>query len=154
MCADKAEFKRLIESMGWSQTEAARRLRKRPSAINHLVNPDHPNKPTATTMELLRPIIARERPGLVNTQTGGLKEARPKATRLSAKERECIEDLRQLPPGDQKKAYAARVGAASTRRRRLTAIIIRQTHAVGSLSSVILPSRTNARSQRRTQNSP
>ncbi len=59
MDALKAEFKRLIEIMEWSQTETARRLAKTPSAINHLVNPDHSNKPTQTTLRLLKLIIAQ-----------------------------------------------------------------------------------------------
>lgn len=110
MHVDKAEFKRLIESMGWSQTEAARRLRKTPSAINHLVNPDHPNKPGQTTLLLLKLIIARERPDLVNAQSSELKDAptgtKPNATRLSPRERQIIESLQQLPAAEQQKVYA------------------------------------------------
>lgn len=96
--------------MAWSQSEAARRLHKTPSAINHLLNPDHPNKPTETTMELLKLIIARERPELVNAQTCELKEpwtgAKPNITRLSPKEQKMIEGMRQLPLGEQQKVYA------------------------------------------------
>jgi plasmid maintenance system antidote protein VapI len=109
MDPEKAEFKRLIELMGWSQTEAARRLRKTPSAINHLVNPDHPNKPTQTMMQLLKLIIASERPDLINAQTYELKEtaqgAKPAVPQLSARERELIEGLKQLPPEEQERVY-------------------------------------------------
>jgi hypothetical protein len=110
MHADKAEIKRLIEIMGWSQTEAARRLRKTPSAINHLVNPDHPNKPTQTTLQLLKLIIASERPDLINAHTFELKEgpaaALPGALHLGDRERELIESLRKLPPAEREKVYA------------------------------------------------
>jgi hypothetical protein len=95
--------------MGWSQTEAARRLRNTPSAINHLVNPDHPNKPTQTMMQLLKLIIASERPDLINAQTYELKEtaqgAKPAVPQLSARERELIEGLKQLPPEEQERVY-------------------------------------------------
>src|ERR1700683_480616 len=105
MDPEKAEFKRLIELMGWSQTEAARRLHKTPSAINHLVNPDHPNLPTQTMMQLLKLIIASERPDLINPQTFELKETGPGANQafahLSPRERELIESLKRLPPGEQ-----------------------------------------------------
>ena len=107
---EKAEFKRLIELMEWSQTEAARRLHITPSAINHLVNPDHPNKPTRTMMQLLKLIIASERPDLINAQTFELKEAPPgakrEAMRLSPRERELFEGMKRLPPVEQAKLYA------------------------------------------------
>jgi hypothetical protein len=110
MHPDKAEFKRLIELLGWSQTEAARRLHKTPSAINHLVNPGHPNKPTKTMMELLKLIMARDSPGLVNDQTCELKKAgagaKPDATRLSPRERKIMDGLKQLPAVEQERVYA------------------------------------------------
>jgi hypothetical protein len=85
-------------------------LRKTPGAINHLVNPDHPNKPTETMMELLRLIIACERPGLVNAQTcestEGPKGAKPNVMRLSRKERVMIERMRRLPPRELETVYA------------------------------------------------
>ena len=110
MNAQKTEFKKLIEIAGWSQTEVAKRLGKTPSAINHLLNPKHPNKPTQTTMRLLKMIVARERPERVNTQTferKGIANDTPASTvRLSASEGELIRRLRQLSVKDQEKAYA------------------------------------------------
>jgi transcriptional regulator with XRE-family HTH domain len=107
MDALKAEFKRLIEIMGWSQTEAAKRLGKTPSAINHLVNPDHSNKPTETTIRLLKLIIARERPELFNARTFELKEsAKMEYSQLNPKERDLIRGLRSLSPQEQEKIYA------------------------------------------------
>jgi len=108
MDPEKAEFKRLIDLMGWSQSEAARKLYKTPAAVNHLVNPDHPNKPTQTTLQLLKLIIATERPELFETAFE-LKEGAPAKNepgRLNAKERGLIEMLRQAPPEEQEKIYA------------------------------------------------
>ena len=106
----KSEFRRLLELMEWSQTEAARRLHKTPSAINHLVNPDHPNQPTQTMMQLLKLIIASERPDLINPQTYELREAPPGAklayNHLTPRERHLIEGLKRLPPLEQDKVYA------------------------------------------------
>ncbi len=112
MDTEKEEFRRLIDLMGWSQTEAARRLHKTPSAINHLVNPDHPNKPTQTMMQLLKLIIAGERPDLFNPQTYELKEkgapyrVKREAVALSPREWELIEKLRQFPSEDQERLYS------------------------------------------------
>ena len=96
--------------MGWSQTEAARRLHKTPSAINHLVNPAHSNKPTETMMQLFKLIIASERPDLINAHTYELNEGsvayKSDAGKLGSRERELIEGLRQLPPAEQEKVYA------------------------------------------------
>jgi plasmid maintenance system antidote protein VapI len=107
---EKAEFRRLIELMGWSQTEAARRLHKTPSAINHLVNPDHPNQPTQTMMQLLKLIIASERPDLINPQTYELKEAasgyKSAHPHLTQRERELLEGLKQLPLEEQDRLYS------------------------------------------------
>jgi transcriptional regulator with XRE-family HTH domain len=104
----KAEFKRLVEIMGWTQTEAAKRLGKTPAAINHLVNPDHPNKPTETTLRLFKLLIARERPELISARTFELKGAARKAdpTPLNARERGLILRLRLLPRDEQEKVYA------------------------------------------------
>jgi plasmid maintenance system antidote protein VapI len=107
MDALKSEFKRLIEIMAWSQTEAAKRLGKTPSAINHLVNPDHSNKPTETTIRLLKLIIARERPELFNARTFELKEsAKMDYSQLNPKERELMRGLRSLSQAEQEKIYA------------------------------------------------
>jgi hypothetical protein len=109
MDPEKAEFKRLIDLMGWSQSEAARRLHKTPGAVNHLVNPEHPNKPTQTTLQLLKLIIASERPDLFEAAFE-LKESppgsKPDQGRLSHRERGLIEMLRQAPPEEQERVYA------------------------------------------------
>jgi transcriptional regulator with XRE-family HTH domain len=104
----KAEFKRLIEIMGWSQTDAASQLGKTPGAISHLVNPDHPNKPTQTTLRLLKLIIARERPDLFTARTFELKKSARNAdyVHLNAKERDLIRRLRELAKDEREKIFA------------------------------------------------
>ena len=97
MNALKTEFRDLIESMGWSQTDAAKRLGKTPGAVNHLLNPHHPNKPTQTTMRLLKMLVARERPDLANTRTverQGVANKVPTSNgQLSPRERDLIHRL-------------------------------------------------------------
>lgn len=109
MDTHKAEFKRLVEIMGWSQTETAKKLAKSPSAINHLLNPDHPNQPTESTLRLLKMIIANERPDFFKGGAPELKEinsSAPEPPKVTAKEREMIQRMRSLPPDEQERIYA------------------------------------------------
>jgi hypothetical protein len=75
------------------------------SAINHLVNPVHPNKPTWTMMKLLNRIMAQERPDLVKPQDCEKKEAltavKPGPTHFSPVEKKIIEGVRELPAAEQ-----------------------------------------------------
>jgi hypothetical protein len=75
-----------------------------------LVNPGHSNKPTQTMMQLFKLIIASERPDLINAQTYELRDAttsnKPEALRLSPRERDLIQSLKQLPPEDQRRVYS------------------------------------------------
>jgi hypothetical protein len=110
MDAQKVEFNRLIKIAGWSQTEAAKRLGKTPGAINHLINPGHPNKPTQTTMRLLKMLVARERKGVLKaakvTSKGNAESATAGDAQFSVKERDLIQRLRKLSGKDQEKVYA------------------------------------------------
>src|ERR1700744_4703807 len=109
MDALKAEFKKLVEVMGWSQTETARRLAKSPSAINRLLNPNPPNRPSESTLRLLKMIIATERPDFFKRGALDLKDAvanSPDPSKLSAKELRLIEQLRSVSPEEQKKICA------------------------------------------------
>jgi transcriptional regulator with XRE-family HTH domain len=108
MDALKAEFRRLIEITGWTQSEAARMLGKTPAAINHLVNPDHPNKPSETTLRLFKLLIAGERPELFNARTFELKETNwgAAAAPLNSKERDLIRRLRLLQREDRDRIYS------------------------------------------------
>ncbi|HEX4122332.1 MAG TPA: helix-turn-helix transcriptional regulator [Verrucomicrobiae bacterium] len=109
MDAHKAEFKKLVEMMGWSQTQTAMKLGKSPSAINHLLNPDHPNRPTESTLRLLKLVIEHERPdffkkGALDVRESSASEAA--ASRLTAKESRLIQRLRSVRPEEQGKIYA------------------------------------------------
>jgi transcriptional regulator with XRE-family HTH domain len=107
MDASKEEFKRLLEVSGWSQTEAADKLGKTPGAINHLLNPDHPNKPPETTLRLMKLLIARERGGHFDERNSGSKGAANRETSpLTARERGLIDCLRALPREEQERIYA------------------------------------------------
>jgi hypothetical protein len=61
-------------------------------------------------MQLLKLIMASERPYLMNAQTFELKETatgtKPPVVYLNPRERELMEGLRQLPPEEQAKIYA------------------------------------------------
>ena len=107
MDSSKEEFKRLLELSGWSQTEAAGKLGKTPSAINHLLNPDHPNKPQETTLRLMKLLVARERGGFRKARDAELKTTGAGETsQFTARERELIDRLRALPRGEQERIYA------------------------------------------------
>jgi transcriptional regulator with XRE-family HTH domain len=105
MDASKEEFKRLLELSGWSQTEAAGKLGKTPGAINHLLNPDHPNKPQETTLRLMKLLIARERGGSRNARNGESKGA-GETSQFTARERGLIDRLRALSRVEQERIYA------------------------------------------------
>jgi hypothetical protein len=109
MNALKLEFKSLITILGWSQSEAAKRLEKTPSAINHLINPNHPNKPTRTTLRLLKLIIARERPDLSKTPPDNSKKAAVDTLIcnliLSKEESRMISQVRRLDADDREQVY-------------------------------------------------
>ncbi len=95
--------------MGWTQSEAARRLGVSAAAINHLMNSDHPNKPSKTALQLLKLIVAGEKPDAFNIRTLGSKSAAfgpgVKASDLELKsnyytpeERAILEAMRNAPP--------------------------------------------------------
>ena len=109
MDATKEEFKRLLELSGWSQTEAAQRLGNTPGAINHWLNPDHPNKPLETTLKLMKLLLAQERGGNSVGKNAGAKAAAAggdAVERLTARERGLIDCLRALPRKEQERIYA------------------------------------------------
>jgi hypothetical protein len=74
------------------------------------LNPDHPNKPIGTMIELLKVIIAHERPGIIDGQAIEGRDAgtgaKPNAVPFSLRERERIEDWRKLSVKDQEAVYA------------------------------------------------
>jgi hypothetical protein len=108
MDAKKTEFIKLAGVMGWSQTETARRLHKTPSAINHLMNPSHPNKPTRTTLQLLKLIIAGERPDLFSSAFKLKANPAPlkaDSLQLSRRELALMTRLRRLTPREQTRAH-------------------------------------------------
>jgi hypothetical protein len=61
-------------------------------------------------MQLLKHIIANERPDLINAYAFEFKEVHaatvPGALHLGSKERDIIESVKQLPPLEREKVYA------------------------------------------------
>jgi len=64
----------------------------------------------AAALRLLKLIIARERPGLVDSTSSKLKNVptggKPDATRLGPREWETLQTMRRLPPNEREKVYA------------------------------------------------
>jgi plasmid maintenance system antidote protein VapI len=99
----KQEFLDLMKVIGWTQAEAARQLAMTSGAVNQLVNPNSPVRPSQTTLRLFKLIVASQRPETMNVKTLELK-ADPGAA-LSLPERRLIEALRKIPNNDLPRAY-------------------------------------------------
>jgi plasmid maintenance system antidote protein VapI len=100
----KQEFLDLMKVIGWTQAEAARQLAMTSGAVNQLVNPNSPVRPSQTTLRLFKLIVASQRPEAINAKTLELK-ADPEAA-LSLPERKLIEALRKIPAAEVPRAYA------------------------------------------------
>jgi len=92
---ENQEFFALLEAIGWSPAEAARRLFISPSNISQYKKGE--SRPSPTTMGLLKLILATEKPGSL-TAALELSESA-----LSKWEREVIEDLRWLHVDDRER---------------------------------------------------
>jgi hypothetical protein len=73
-------------------------------AVNQLVNPNSPVRPSQTTLRLFKLIVAAQRPEAINAKTLELK-ADP-GSALSLPERKLIDAIRRIPPGELPRAYA------------------------------------------------
>jgi hypothetical protein len=91
----------MMEVMGWNQTETARHLHMTPSAVNHIINPNHPTRPSLTTIQLFKLLLARDKPDSINVRTMQIKEEA-----IGAEERNIIEELRQLPRNERERVLA------------------------------------------------
>ena len=107
----KQEFLDLMKVIGWTQAEAARQLAMTSGAVNQLVNPNSPVRPSQTTLRLFKLIVASQRPEAINAKTLELK-ADPGAA-LSLPERRLIEALRKIPNSDLPRAYHVLHGVIS-----------------------------------------
>jgi hypothetical protein len=79
----KQEFSDLMKVIGWTQAEAARQLAMTSGAVNQLVNPNSPVRPSQTTLRLFKLIVAAQRPGGHQRQDPGI-EGRPRLGPLLA----------------------------------------------------------------------
>jgi hypothetical protein len=108
----KEEFARLVAIMGWNQSETARQLHMSAAAVSNLMNPNHSNRPRATTLQLLKLIVSGEHPEAIEPRHFKLK-GRPGAGAtlsvredyLDARERKLITDLRRISANDQETLY-------------------------------------------------
>jgi hypothetical protein len=101
----KQEFIDLMNVMGWTQAETARQLCMTSGAVNQLVNPDLPVKPSTTTLGFFKLLVATQRPEAMNAKTMQLKES--PGAHMSAAERKLVEALRRVPEAELPRAYAA-----------------------------------------------
>ena len=99
----KQEFLDLMKVIGWTQAEAARQLAMTSGAVNQLVNPNSPVRPSQTTLRLFKLIVAAQRPEAINSKTLELKADPNQA--MSLPERRLIEALRKIPNSDLPRAY-------------------------------------------------
>jgi hypothetical protein len=72
-------------------------------AVNQLVNPNLPVRPSTTTLRLFKLLVASQRPEAMNAKTLELKANATNS--FSAAERKLIEALRKLPPSELPRAY-------------------------------------------------
>jgi plasmid maintenance system antidote protein VapI len=99
----KQEFVDLMNVIGWTQAETARQLCMTSGAVNQLVNPNLPVRPSTTTLRLFKLLVASQRPEAMNAKTLELKANATNS--FSAAERKLIEALRKLPPSELPRAY-------------------------------------------------
>ena len=100
----KQEFLDLMKVIGWTQAEAARQLAMTSGAVNQLVNPNSPVRPSQTTLRLFKLIVAAQRPEAINAKTLELK-ADP-GSALSLPERKLVDAMRRIPTAELPRAYA------------------------------------------------
>lgn len=96
----KTEFVDLLRVMEWSQAEASRQLHMTTSAVNQIVNPASPVRPSPVTMRLLKLIVATQRPDAIHPETMALKEGV-----FTQQELKLIEDIRTLSDADRQRVY-------------------------------------------------
>lgn len=98
MDALKKEFVELMKVVGWTQAEVARQLCMTSGAVNQIVNPNSPVRPSLTTLRLFKLMVAGERPEAMNARTLELKEGAEPG--LTEPERRLLESVRAVAEGD------------------------------------------------------
>jgi len=100
----KKEFVDLLKAVGWTQAEAARQLAMTSGAVNQIVNPNSPVRPSGTTLRLFKLMVASARPEAINSRTLELKETAPPPP--TEGERKLVQALRAMNPADLPMVYA------------------------------------------------
>jgi hypothetical protein len=73
-------------------------------AVNQIVNPNSPVRPSGTTLRLFKLMVASARPEAINSRTLELKEVAPPPP--TVEERKLVEAIRALPPSDLPMVHA------------------------------------------------
>jgi len=100
-----------MKVIGWTQAEVARQLCMTSGAVNQIVNPNSPVRPSLTTLRLFKLIVAARRPEAINPKTLELKE--DPGANLSAPERKLIDALREIPDSELPRMFAVMHGVVS-----------------------------------------
>ncbi len=89
------EFARLIIAAGWSQAEAARRLRITPGAVSQICSGK--TRPRDSTLNLLKLMVARENPEALALHDSAMSPP------LEAWEMELLTEMRRLPEAERQR---------------------------------------------------
>lgn len=100
----KIEFIELLKTLGWTQAEAARQLCMTSSAVNQIVNPSSPVRPSPVTMRLLKLIVTSHLPEAMSAAPMALREDAAKDP-VTAPEHKLLSDLRALPEEERDRVY-------------------------------------------------
>jgi hypothetical protein len=100
----KQEFVRMWKHSGWTKSETARKLGMTAGAVNHLVNPDHSNKPSETTLKLFRLILEMEANPAASFAS---QPAFYDAPRPDDDEAELLKVLRRFPRAERRRLLEA-----------------------------------------------
>jgi len=88
------QFARLIAAAGWSQAEVARRLQITAGAVSQICSGK--TQPRASTLNLLKLLLAREKPEALALQERAGMDG------LEAWESDLLEELRKLPEAQRR----------------------------------------------------
>jgi len=97
-----------MKAVGWTQAETARQLCMTSGAVNQIVNPKSTVRPSRTTLQLFKLMVASLRPEAINPQTMELKDKPLEG--LALDEMRLLELLRRIAPERRALAIEAATG--------------------------------------------
>jgi hypothetical protein len=107
----KKEFVNRLKAVGWTQAEAARQLRVTSGAVNQIINPNSPVRPSLTTLRLFELVASGSR-------SKGQGKSSPTrrwraAPGLTDREKDLLFALRRVPEKSQPEAVAALIAVVT-----------------------------------------